>query len=61
MAMNYLAFFLSLPAWAAQNDYRNIASMLGDLTFDETANDIVADAQGYASYATYAATAAALE
>jgi len=58
MAVNYLAFFVALPAWTAQNDFRNISYMLGDLEFDKSANQVVADAQGYASYATYAAQAA---
>lgn len=61
MAMNYLAFFISLPAWSAQNDYRNVASMLGNLHFDEDANDMVADSQGYAGYSTFAAVEQSLE
>ena len=58
IAVNYLAFLVSLPAWSAQNDYRNLAFWLGDNHYNENANQVVEDALGYASYATYAAEAA---
>jgi hypothetical protein len=58
MTVNYMAFFAALPAWFAQNDFRNLSWMLGDLDFERKGNQIVEDAQGYASYATFAAQAA---
>ena len=38
MAVNYLAFLVSMPGWNAINDYRNLAYWLGDDKFDDHAN-----------------------
>jgi hypothetical protein len=58
MAINYLAYFVSRPAWNDLEDYRNLAYMLGDHHWNANANQVVEDAQGYAGYATYSAMAA---
>ena len=61
IAINYLAFLVSLPAWSAQNEYKNLAALLGDLNYEETANDMITTTQTYASYGAYAEAAKALD
>lgn len=55
IAINYIAYAAAIPAWDAHKDFKNTSWFLGDELYEEHANELVSDVQGYAGYTRYAA------